>query len=193
MTEPTEERGPLERLLGYVADRLADGTATADPVLSPDCRVGKHDACSGDALDEATDEIVPCQCFHHAKREGGMIWAVDEAHAAEMTPSGLDIIHRALIVTTDPAAPPPPRRQEWAVPGHCVDIDGGRWHDRGCCPSSHREPCCGPRLICPDGGVCHHECETVCYRVQACGPLSAARYPNDAWPAGIDPTPRVAP
>lgn len=37
---------------------------------------------------------------------------------------------------------------------------------------------------CPDGGACHHGCGTVCWRVQACGPLSGV-FPGDRWPAEI--------
>ncbi|HWU30209.1 MAG TPA: hypothetical protein VN041_14090 [Microbacterium sp.] len=38
--------------------------------LGPDCRDGKHDACDGRALDEATDEIVDCACPHHSAESG---------------------------------------------------------------------------------------------------------------------------
>jgi hypothetical protein len=39
---------------------------------------------------------------------------------------------------------------------------------------------------CPDGGACHHLCgDSSCFRVMHCGPLSAARYPDNAWPAEI--------
>lgn len=36
---------------------------------------------------------------------------------------------------------------------------------------------------CPDGGYCHHLCETAdaCWRVQHCGPLSGA-FLGDRWP-----------
>lgn len=30
--------------------------------ISPDCRAGKHRACSGTAFDERADEVVPCGC-----------------------------------------------------------------------------------------------------------------------------------
>lgn len=38
-------------------------------------------------------------------------------------------------------------------------------------------------LVCPDGGACHHRCETMqrCFRVRACAPLSGV-YLNDEWP-----------
>lgn len=35
------------------------------PAICPDCRVGKHRACNGLALDEATDEITDCECEEH--------------------------------------------------------------------------------------------------------------------------------
>jgi len=28
----------------------------------PECRNGKHDNCTGQTLDEVTDEFVPCSC-----------------------------------------------------------------------------------------------------------------------------------
>jgi len=39
---------------------------------------------------------------------------------------------------------------------------------------------------CPDGGTCHHICETGrCWRVAAhCGPLSGV-YPGDEWPKRV--------
>jgi hypothetical protein len=41
--------------------------STTQPVLSPECRDPfKHDACGRQALDPDTDEIVACQCPHHA-------------------------------------------------------------------------------------------------------------------------------
>ncbi len=39
---------------------------TVDEFRSPDCKVGKHDACSGDAWDDAGDCLVPCDCRCHA-------------------------------------------------------------------------------------------------------------------------------
>lgn len=38
---------------------------------------------------------------------------------------------------------------------------------------------------CPDGGKCHHRCAVGCWRVENCGPLSAAQFPDDAWPEEI--------
>ncbi len=35
------------------------------PTLGPDCHDGKHRACDGRALDEATDEITTCDCTCH--------------------------------------------------------------------------------------------------------------------------------
>lgn len=49
-----------------------------EPVLAPvcpECRSGKHRNCDGLALDEATDEIVPCTCppaFGHRPRDGNV-------------------------------------------------------------------------------------------------------------------------
>ena len=34
--------------------------------IGPDCRAGKHPACDGRALDEATDDITDCACTCHA-------------------------------------------------------------------------------------------------------------------------------
>lgn len=48
-----------------------------------------------------------------------------------------------------------------------------------------------PGRRCPDGGACHHKCDSVgglgqpagyCYRVECCGPLSGV-FPNDEWPS----------
>lgn len=38
---------------------------------------------------------------------------------------------------------------------------------------------------CPDDGGCHHECTGPCWRVDNAGPLSAANFEGDAWPAWI--------
>lgn len=35
---------------------------------------------------------------------------------------------------------------------------------------------------CPDTGACHHRCTTGCWRVLHCGPLSAAKFPDNRWP-----------
>lgn len=41
------------------------------------------------------------------------------------------------------------------------------------------------RMRCPDGGMCHHDCEPgACFRVRGCGPLSGV-YPNDEWPEEV--------
>lgn len=42
-------------------------------------------------------------------------------------------------------------------------------------------PAPGAPLKCPDGGACHHDCSTSCFRVEHCGPLSGV-FPNDEWP-----------
>lgn len=34
--------------------------------ICPECRNGKHQNCTNEALDESTDEIVPCNCIHSA-------------------------------------------------------------------------------------------------------------------------------
>jgi (2Fe-2S) ferredoxin len=34
---------------------------------------------------------------------------------------------------------------------------------------------------CPDGGTCHHECESSCLRVCICTPLTGV-FPEDVWP-----------
>lgn len=33
--------------------------------LGPDCAVNKHPACSGDAWDDAADELTACACPCH--------------------------------------------------------------------------------------------------------------------------------
>jgi hypothetical protein len=38
---------------------------------------------------------------------------------------------------------------------------------------------------CPDDGTCHHECTFGCWRVTNCGPLSAAKFPDNKWPEQI--------
>ncbi|MCK4784798.1 MAG: hypothetical protein KAV87_13685, partial [Desulfobacteraceae bacterium] len=35
---------------------------------------------------------------------------------------------------------------------------------------------------CPDGAVCNHDCESRCFRVDNCEPLSGV-YPDDKWPS----------
>lgn len=37
------------------------------PLQSPDCRVGKHTACSGDAWDEVADRLDSCFCPCHTE------------------------------------------------------------------------------------------------------------------------------
>lgn len=37
---------------------------------------------------------------------------------------------------------------------------------------------------CPDDARCWHECETGCFRVTTCGPLSGV-YPEDRWPEEV--------
>lgn len=37
----------------------------------------------------------------------------------------------------------------WATPGHCIDIDGGEYHEQGACPGAILNcsgRCCGPAL-----------------------------------------------
>lgn len=41
-----------------------------------------------------------------------------------------------------------------------------------------------PEGRCPDDGTCHHLCESSCYRVFCCGPLSGV-FPGDEWPADV--------
>lgn len=48
---------PLEDL--KAAERASSVTA---PPACPECRNGKHGNCTGQALDEATDELVACVC-----------------------------------------------------------------------------------------------------------------------------------
>ena len=40
------------------------------------------------------------------------------------------------------------------------------------------------RVLCPDGGTCHHECAAKCFRVTGCVPLSGV-FPGDVWPIGV--------
>lgn len=45
--------------------------------------------------------------------------------------------------------------------------------------------------ICPDGGVCHHECVGLdCFRTRCCEPLSGV-YPGDRWPDWIAGAPML--
>ncbi len=37
---------------------------------------------------------------------------------------------------------------------------------------------------CPDGGTCHHECASACFRVLTCGPLSGV-FEGDRWPSVV--------
>jgi hypothetical protein len=44
------------------------------------------------------------------------------------------------------------------------------------------------RIMCPDGGTCHHGCaerDGRCFRVQTCEPLSIAGFPGDEWPESV--------
>lgn len=36
--------------------------------MNPDCRDGKHPACSGDGFDPETDQVIPCPCICHSKK-----------------------------------------------------------------------------------------------------------------------------
>lgn len=36
-----------------------------DPIVNPDCRAGKHRACSGRGWDLSSDQSVPCLCSCH--------------------------------------------------------------------------------------------------------------------------------
>lgn len=48
-----------------------------------------------------------------------------------------------------------------------------------------RSQCLGvEKLRCPDGGTCHHECLTGCYRVACCSPLGAV-YSGNEWPRQV--------
>lgn len=38
------------------------GPAEPERRLSPDCEIGKHGACNGDAFDWPTETVVPCEC-----------------------------------------------------------------------------------------------------------------------------------
>lgn len=40
-------------------------TGIPSPIVGPDCRDGKCRACYGGAYDEATDQIITCQCTCH--------------------------------------------------------------------------------------------------------------------------------
>lgn len=47
--------------------RVAEVRQAARAPICPECRSGKHGNCDGEALNEATDEIVACTCppaFH---------------------------------------------------------------------------------------------------------------------------------
>lgn len=39
------------------------------------------------------------------------------------------------------------------------------------------------RRACPDDGTCHHGCESSCWRVSTCLPLTASGW--DDWPADV--------
>ncbi|MEM8957544.1 MAG: hypothetical protein AAGC86_06975 [Pseudomonadota bacterium] len=41
-----------------------------------------------------------------------------------------------------------------------------------------------PEPGCTDGAVCHHKCETHCWRVLNCGPLSSY-YDANHWPDAL--------
>jgi hypothetical protein len=42
---------------------------------------------------------------------------------------------------------------------------------------------------CADGGKCHHECGTRCFRLDTCEPLSGV-FRHDTWPTAILPKPK---
>lgn len=64
--------------------------------------------------------------------------------------------------------------------------------------ASERAPTCGvlagePEVIgvlCKDGGKCHHQCETACFRQQTCSPLTASGLGHDWQPTvpGVEVT-----
>lgn len=37
--------------------------------LNPDCREGKHRACTGDAWDNEADELCACECACHDTKD----------------------------------------------------------------------------------------------------------------------------
>jgi len=41
------------------------GTVKLEPLLNPDCRDGKHQACAGDGWDVEKDEPTTCHCECH--------------------------------------------------------------------------------------------------------------------------------
>lgn len=53
--------------------------------INPDCRAGKHQACSGDAWDTKLDEPTSCRCLCHGE-------GLTSAHRA------LTAVQRAYIV-----------------------------------------------------------------------------------------------
>lgn len=48
-------------------------------------------------------------------------------------------------------------------------------------PVTVRTKDANPEGRCPDGGFCHHDCGSQCFRVSTCGPLSGV-FPGDRWP-----------
>ncbi len=36
--------------------------------VNPDCRVGSHRSCFGDAWDYEKDALAPCECYCHTER-----------------------------------------------------------------------------------------------------------------------------
>lgn len=37
--------------------------------INPECAQGKHDNCDGMAMDDASDDIVTCQCSCHTQEK----------------------------------------------------------------------------------------------------------------------------
>jgi hypothetical protein len=68
--EPIGDVNDAELEAGIRGDPLPDtaaehGCQTKPPLLNPDCRAGKHQACSGTAWDDTTDALAPCGCACH--------------------------------------------------------------------------------------------------------------------------------
>ena len=73
-----------------------------------------------------------------------------------------------------------PDQSAWDYPR--LYVDGSSWLWKYALDIVASGP--GNELPCPDGGVCGHSCQQVCFRVRSCGPLSGV-YPDDQWPSQI--------
>lgn len=58
---------PLDAALNEIIRQMQDNTFEEEPgiVMNPDCRDGKHQACSGQGWDISVEKLIVCPCVCH--------------------------------------------------------------------------------------------------------------------------------